>query len=295
MTFENSHSATSSPGSASGPTPSDKQGGPTINRSGPAPALVNLSAFQAEVLGLLTSGTYGRPGSISSKSKDLQSSLANRLQARTASLGSTLYKLTWKARTTPAGRSIYALRASVRRISDSDNGLLRKGWNTPRATDGSNGGPNQKGEALPADAALAGWVTPASRDWKDSGTDIAPRPDNGKQRFDQLPRQANLAGWPTPRANDGTGGKIPPGRQGGLALKTAVTLVNGPARLTATGSLLTGSTAGMGKWRPVEPGTFPLVNGAPARVGRLRGYGNAINAEVAAHFIKAYLEITMTR
>lgn len=45
-----------------------------------------------------------------------------------------------------------------------------------------------------------------------------------------------------------------------------------------------------GKWRPVEPGTFPLANGASARVGRLRGYGNAINAEAARAFIEAYLE-----
>lgn len=44
------------------------------------------------------------------------------------------------------------------------------------------------------------------------------------------------------------------------------------------------------KWRPVEPGTFPLAHGAPARVGRLRGYGNAINAEAAAAFIQSYLE-----
>jgi DNA (cytosine-5)-methyltransferase 1 len=43
-----------------------------------------------------------------------------------------------------------------------------------------------------------------------------------------------------------------------------------------------------GKWRPVEPGTFPLAHGAPARVGRLRGYGNAIVAPLAAEFIKAY-------
>lgn len=42
-----------------------------------------------------------------------------------------------------------------------------------------------------------------------------------------------------------------------------------------------------GKWRPVEPGTFPLAHGAPARVGRLRGYGNAINAQQAAAFIQA--------
>ncbi|MDI9855229.1 DNA cytosine methyltransferase [Comamonas sp. 17RB] len=42
-----------------------------------------------------------------------------------------------------------------------------------------------------------------------------------------------------------------------------------------------------GKWRPVEPGTFPLAHGAPARVGRLRAYGNAINAEAARVFIQA--------
>ena len=66
-----------------------------------------------------------------------------------------------------------------------------------------------------------------------------------------------------------------------------------------------------GKWRPVEPRTFPLVasspkgvvrgsnNGVPfdanqtgeARVMRLRGYGNAINAEAAKAFIQSYLEI----
>jgi DNA (cytosine-5)-methyltransferase 1 len=42
-----------------------------------------------------------------------------------------------------------------------------------------------------------------------------------------------------------------------------------------------------GRWRPVEPGTSPLAHGAPARVGRLRAYGNAINAEAAAAFIVA--------
>lgn len=61
-----------------------------------------------------------------------------------------------------------------------------------------------------------------------------------------------------------------------------------------------------GKWRPVEPGTFPLVDGAAARlgrvesgvarvassnrVGRLKGYGNAINAQAATEFVRAYME-----
>jgi len=44
-----------------------------------------------------------------------------------------------------------------------------------------------------------------------------------------------------------------------------------------------------GKWRPVEPGTFPLAHGATARVGRLRAYGNAIVPQVAAEVIRAYM------
>lgn len=62
-----------------------------------------------------------------------------------------------------------------------------------------------------------------------------------------------------------------------------------------------------GQWCPVEPGTFPLVDGAAARlgrvepgvarvassnrVGRLKGYGNAINAQAAAAFIRAYMVV----
>jgi DNA (cytosine-5)-methyltransferase 1 len=59
-----------------------------------------------------------------------------------------------------------------------------------------------------------------------------------------------------------------------------------------------------GKWRPVEPGTFPLADGIPASLGRgkstlggmarrnriirLRGYGNAIAPDLAAVFIRAF-------
>jgi DNA (cytosine-5)-methyltransferase 1 len=45
-----------------------------------------------------------------------------------------------------------------------------------------------------------------------------------------------------------------------------------------------------GRWRPVEPGTFPLAHGIANRVGRLRAYGNAINAEAAAAVVRAYIE-----
>ena len=44
-----------------------------------------------------------------------------------------------------------------------------------------------------------------------------------------------------------------------------------------------------GKWRPVEPGTSPLAHGSAARVGRLRGYGNAIVAQAAQAFIESVM------
>ena len=46
------------------------------------------------------------------------------------------------------------------------------------------------------------------------------------------------------------------------------------------------------KWRPVEPGTFPLAHGATARVGRLRAYGNALNAQAAKVWVESLMEIT---
>jgi DNA (cytosine-5)-methyltransferase 1 len=42
-----------------------------------------------------------------------------------------------------------------------------------------------------------------------------------------------------------------------------------------------------GKSRPVEPGICLLADGVPARVGKLRAYGNAIVPQLAAEFIRA--------
>ena len=44
------------------------------------------------------------------------------------------------------------------------------------------------------------------------------------------------------------------------------------------------------RWRPVEPGTFPLADGVSGRMGLLRGYGNAIVPPLAAEFVIAFLE-----
>ena len=45
-----------------------------------------------------------------------------------------------------------------------------------------------------------------------------------------------------------------------------------------------------GKARPFEPGILPVAHGVPDRVGKIRGYGNAIVPQVAAVFIKAFLD-----
>lgn len=46
-----------------------------------------------------------------------------------------------------------------------------------------------------------------------------------------------------------------------------------------------------GKARRVEPSIRLLAHGVPARVGRLRAYGNAIVPQVAAEIIGAYLDV----
>src|SRR5574340_147981 len=134
-----------------------EQVGLIIAQYGREVVLANLSARQAKVAGLVTSGTYGPPFITSSASAALTACMASRLRAKTASLGSTLYSLTWKERVTPQGRSIPALRASVRRTSDS--GCI--GWPTPTSNNGTGAGTEgrQGGENLQTAGQLAGWVT----------------------------------------------------------------------------------------------------------------------------------------
>lgn len=157
MNLENSHNVTSSLGSESGHSHCETQGGPMINRSGQDHAPVNLSARQVKELGLLMSATCGPTGIGSSASANLQQCLENRLQARLLNLGSTLYKLTWKPWVMPSGLLRSRLRASVPRTLGTG---------------------------------LTGWVTPTTRDHKDTPGMVALR--DGKERVDQLPRQAYL-------------------------------------------------------------------------------------------------------
>lgn len=46
-----------------------------------------------------------------------------------------------------------------------------------------------------------------------------------------------------------------------------------------------------GKWRPVEPGTFPLANAPAGRVGLLRAYGNALDTQTVVEFLTAVRDL----
>lgn len=292
LTLPGSPNVISLPASQGGPSLSPSPGSPTITLSGPAVVPANLSPRQAKARGLMMSGICGLRSTGSSNSVALQELLANRLQQKLPTLGSTLYALTWKPWVLPSGLSLSRLRASVLRTSATErtgwatpttrdwkdgasmaadvpmNSLLGRmvwltgwptttvtdslrrpssdfqtpnitlnhaallsGWNTPRASDGSNGGPNQAGGALTPDAHLAAWPTPQASDdkWRySSATQAERRLSSGKQM--------SLEAWAH---------------------------LTGPARLTVTGLLLTGSPAAMGSGGQFNPAHSRWLMGFP--------------------------------
>ena len=283
MTLWGTDSATSSPESEAGRLPS---GGPDKSKpteSGPAPVLVSRFRAREKDRALPTDDICGPLFTALSPSAALQDALASRLAASWDLNGSPEFDLTWREQAMPAGPPICRLVASARRISGDGCG----GWLTPRARGDARGDRHLKGEVknLEDQVKIEGWRTPTARS-NGGGLESKHRDSTkeGREGPTDRPRRSGL------------NGELADASRGRCSEREVSARQWRPAQAEADQSWATHWEAAElvecrdGQSRRIEPGLCPLAHGVPGRVGRLRGYGNAIVPQVAAKFIRASME-----
>ena len=144
------------------------------------------------------------------------------------------------------------------------------GWPTPQTSDSTGGGQAKRamgetrhGSNLNDFVMLAGWGAPTASEPGGTGDQYLARSQGktGNTSPSMLTHQVAMAGWPTPNTMDVVDRKaIRPsrtatGRTSGYLTEDILHLKDNPqpARLTATGEMLTGSTAGMDAGGQLSP------------------------------------------
>ena len=210
QTSPDTGSATSSPASPVGPLQLDLLGGPTAASSGPAAPRASRSPSRVKAKPRMTIGTCGPTFFASSVPDGPLSSWESRLRRRLARTGSTECLLTWKQRTTPAGRSLSQLVPSTRPTDETACGL----WRTPNAhvVDAKSNVVKLEGRKPSdpqvglADQVAALWPTPTA-----SLADKGVRSTEGaikeaaRNHGPDLAAVTAAAMWPTPLTNDSLG------------------------------------------------------------------------------------------
>ena len=224
-------------------------------------------------------------------SENLSVALAADLMERLGH-GSTLYRTTWKAHTTPSGRSLFRARSVGRPISETDC----TGWPSPCTPNGGRSvspdkmditGRTVDGKKHTASLEHAvkfiegwsGWPTPTAKlaaggEYSDLALARVQGPHaNDLRDFAKLTDGA-LTGWPTPVARDHMPAHAPEyiaekvAQGHGMANLNDRAQLVGPARLTAHGTLLTGSGAGTVSGGQLNPDLSRWLMGLPEEWAR---------------------------
>ena len=233
-TSEASPSATSSPESGGGPTPSASPGGQTTGLCGLEAVPASRSRSRAKAPVLTIQGTCGPTFIASSVPSGPLWYWENRLRERLATVGSTEFALIWKEKATPAGAPISQLSRSTPRTFASASTGSPSTWPTPRASDEKNGN-GKTGNRTPDAAHRAGWTLPelTRATWPtptkangDGGNVMGTasatgRREDGTKITVSLPGVVRIVStWPTPRAVDGDkGSRTPEGCEKEIARK----------------------------------------------------------------------------